>query len=386
MSASLVCIHPGAIAGIVIGSVVFGALIMAAVNRLLAPKPVAVEAESKAHDDARTTQIVQSITALTDLFQSPAFKNAAHSPSALALSPGNGASPSSAVLAADDQPPVLSVQPARHDAIGGSVTDRSLQQQKPLRSRDASPSQIVIEPGIDASRLQHMLDDLGRLKQEMDQLAALSDAPSASRSNTLANSKHSSPPHRNQVTESPSPRTRAPAVSSSTAAVLPRSTAHLPERIGQVDAAPSSPPAPTSLSVSAARVLHLPEPDDIILPHTSSSAPAAAASPSKIARIVAPAIGSPSEVYVEISRLVAEAYRAVTPRLTQLPPLPAGAGSPRSPHVIPSNPSSLLAASPPRKSASGAAASPSKRHSPASPTSAPVSVGRRPTWRGLGGS
>ena len=28
MSASLVCIHPGAIAGIVIGSVVFGALIM----------------------------------------------------------------------------------------------------------------------------------------------------------------------------------------------------------------------------------------------------------------------------------------------------------------------------------------------------------------------
>ena len=231
-----------------------------------------------------------------------------------------------------------------------------------------------------------MLDDLGRLKQEMDQLAALSDPPTASPSKALPSSKRSTPPHRTRETNSQSPRTRVSAALSSAGAVSPRSSA-----ISHAHAV--STPSNTPPSSLAPRVLQLPEPDDIVVPAPFSSAPAAAASPStatspsKIARISPPAIGSPSEVYVEISRLVAEAYRAVSPRLAQHPPPPAGGNS----HVIisPPTPPSLHPASPPLKSASVAAAGGSShRMSPATPKSFSLSGGMRPrpTLRESGGS
>jgi hypothetical protein len=100
------------------------------------------------------------------------------------------------------------------------------------------------------------------------------------------------------------------------------------------------------------------------------AASTSSATHSKIARISSPpVIGSPSEVYVEISRLVAEAYHAVAPHLTQQ-------------HAGPEQ--KTLPATPPRRAVGVGAATPSKSppsiKSPASPMPAQSSGGRRP-WR-----
>jgi hypothetical protein len=473
---SSTCLHPGSLAAIVICSVLFGVLLTALVlywkvrTYLNAAEARAKVDASSAEQHAHVTHNTQSARE----YQSSSPLRATTGAAALQLpSPSAGIHVSNVSPSLDDPELIVSPSPLSHShAIGGSyspnnVSSASPNEPDPLRSRQldldelaqlqslvpqhktSSPNREPL-PQSSTTLVQHMLEDLTRLRTQMDQFVTRPDAPGAPLSKADASSSSSLPPRRVKETASSSPlqpahhRAASPPTSprrqpthhrtASTqqpAPMSPRAVAaaaplhqHLrslppPEQSkgkGVVEskgkgglascAIPSPPSSPrlqlqephndlqqqqrerpwghqgaTAALLSApAAPAHRPllPPPQETYPDSGHAPRTAAMTPSRIARVSSPPpVGSPSEVYVEISRLVAEAYHAVAPHLAQqgdssdLTQRPAGQAGGHAPST------------PPRKHAPSATVTPPSTKSPnASPKLMHATGGKRPTWRG----
>jgi hypothetical protein len=380
-----VCLHPGVIAGIIAASMVIGAIVMVAALSCKSKRAVA-----KASSDA-TLPFAQAHVAAPPphTHSSPAAGAVADAASTQRRSPGTITLPSipsqlddAVVIVSPEQ----SAAPYPH-ALRYSNCNAwsSLQEQHVLRgllqANPPSPplpqhqpprSDAQLTPRLSVDQLQLLFNDLSSLKSRLNQLAFMPEASTAWHSADIDNSsgsprrlRESSTPPPNYVARS-SPRAAAGA---SPSPRTPQSTNLRVQFVPDLERSPQQQPldeqqqrrwqpqaanAPHELPVARTLQLHAP------LPASLSYHSNAAATPSRIARSSPPRIGSPSEVYVEISRLVAEAYDAVAPHLAQ-----------QQQHAPPSTPRKHAAATPPRTK------------SPSTPT-APSSCGARPMWRGPG--
>jgi hypothetical protein len=374
----LVCIHPGVIAGIIAASMVLGAIVMAAALSCKSKR-----AAAKASSDATLPPAEARVAAAPLPHSSPAAGAVADAASIQRRSPGTITLPSipsqlddAVVIVSPEQ----SAAPYPH-ALRYSNCNAwsSLQEQDVLRgllaANPPSPplpqhqpprSDAQLTPRLSVDQLQLLFNDLSSLKSRLNQLAFMPEASTAWHSADIDNSsrsprrlRESSTPPPNNVARS-SPRAAAGA---SPSPRTPQSTNLRVQFVPDLERSPQQQPldeqqqrrwqpqaanAPHELPVARTLQLHAP------LPASLSYHSNAAATPSRIARSSPPRIGSPSEVYVEISRLVAEAYDAVAPHLAQQQQL-----------APPSTPRKHAAATPPR-------------------TKSPSSGGARPTWRGVG--
>lgn len=388
------CIHPGVIAGIIACSMVLGAILMVAALNLGSKRAVA-----KANSDATLPPAEGRIAAAPPPQSSPAAGGAvAPAASTERRSPGTITLPS--IPSQLDDPFVLvspeqSAYPYPH-SLRYSNSWSSLKEQDLLRGvltanapssllsqHQPSGSDAQLTPRLSVAQLQLLHNDLSNLKSRLNELAFMPGASAALHSAEIDSSsksprrlKGSSPPSPNKLAHS-SPRAAAAASPSPRAAAAASPSPRTPQpnhlRVQFVPELSERSPqqqrldeqqqrrwqaqaanAPHELPVARELQLHAP------LPASLSYHSNAAATPSRIARSSPPRIGSPSEVYVEISRLVAEAYDAVAPHLAQ-----------QQHHTPPSTPRKHSAVTPPRTK------------SPLTPT-APSSGGTRPTWRGVG--
>jgi hypothetical protein len=476
MSDRSLCILPGSIAAIVIGSVLFGAILMALALYLRSSYLNAAEARAKV--DSSSTEQHAHVTHNTQSsrreYQTSSPTRAATGTTALQMpSPSVGVYVSNVSPSLDDPELIISPSPLSHShAIGDSYSPNNVpsvspNEPDPLRSRQLDSDELARLQSLvpqhktsspnreplsqsSTSLVQHMLDDLTRLRTQMDQLAARPDAPGAPLSQADASTSSRQPQRRVKETASPPPHKLAhhraaspptsprrqpshyraasvqqPATLSPRAAAaaspshqLPRSPPS-PEQSkgkGGVEskgkggfascALPSPPSSPrlqlqephndlqqqerewpsghqgatsTLLSAPAAPAHRplLPPPQEIY-PDSGHAPHTAAMTPSRIARVSSPQpVGSPSEVYVEISRLVAEAYHAVAPHLTEQ------IDSSNSTQLLAGQAGSHALSTPSRKHASTAAAtSPNTKSPNASPKLMHTAGGKRPTWRG----
>ena len=377
------CIHPGVIAGIIACSMVLGAILMVAALSFSSKRAVA-----KANSDATLPPAEGRVAAAPPPQSSPAAGAVAPAASTERRSPGTITLPS--IPSQLDDPVVLvspeqSAYPYPH-SLRYSNSWSSLKEQDLLRGvltanapssllsqHQPSGSDAQLTPRLSVAQLQLLHNDLSNLKSRLNELAFMPGASAALHSAEIDNSSESprrlkggSPPSPNKLAHSspraaaaasPSPRT--PQSNHLRVQFVPELSERSPQqqrldeqqqRRWQAQAAN----APHELPVARELQLHAP------LPASLSYHSNAAATPSRIARSSPPRIGSPSEVYVEISRLVAEAYDAVAPHLAQ-----------QQHHTPPSTPRKHSAVTPPRTK------------SPLTPT-APSSGGTRPTWRGVG--
>jgi hypothetical protein len=385
----LVCVHPGVVAGIIAASMVLGAIVMVAALSCKSKR-----AAAKATSDPTLPPAEARVAAAPSPHSSPAAGAAAPPPHS---SPAAGAvadaasiqrrSPVTITLPSipsqlDDAvvivSPEQSAAPYPH-ALRYSNSWSSLHEQDMLRGLLAanapSPplpqlqpprSDAQLTPRLSVDQLQLLFNDLSSLKSRLNQLAFMPEASTASHSADIDNSSRSprrlressTPPQNNVARSSPSA-----AAGASPSPRTPQSTNLRVQFVPDLERSPQQQPldeqqqrrwqpqaanAPHQLPVARTLQLHAP------LPASLSYHSNAAATPSRIARSSPPRIGSPSEVYVEISRLVAEAYDAVAPHLAQ-----------QQQHAPPSTPRKHAAATPPR-------------------TKSPSSGGTRPTWRGVG--
>jgi hypothetical protein len=439
MSDASACLHPGALAAIIASSIIFGAILMAsavylrmsyaakesskvesstAVQHALSPIPIAATADTAALAPPSITISVPSVSSTLDdptVIVHPSLHAHVHAA-------GDSSNRQHTKSVSFNEPDPLRSHPLNFDELA------SLQSLTPQHVSPSPNSEPVSQAGL--SRVQHMLDDLARLRLEMYQLASRPPAADAPRlqDDAGSNVQHSRRRVKETTDTSPSkpvhqrtasPRKPSPASPRAGGAASPShqhpqsAPSHLqskavPGVVAQsgVPFQPITPRVSPEFNLSALAVHHdmqqqqqqqqqqrqqqqrpwnhrdsngtvVPAPPshparDVQLPsprefYSDSDGLPVALTPSKskIARVSRPPpMGSPSEIYVEISRLVAEAYSAVSPLMQQQ--LQGGNDA---------------AATPPRQHASTAAVTPPNTKSPASPKPA-LSGGRRPTWRG----
>ncbi len=374
------CIHPGVIAAIIVGSLVIASIltmtafysgtkraVAAAKASTVVQLPAAPRQPSPAHD----ASFLRHSPGLIALPRIPPALDSALDDDTVVVSPVQKSPQYPHSLSSSDPRPWLYQQdPLRsqlRSLLAANASSSQLSQHKPLAS-DAE-----LTPRLSVAQMQHLYEDLSQLKSQLNQLAVVPDASATFHSVASANANippHRSTPPRAATSNSPSPRSQE-SKTAQAAVYLPSpgnrvqfvpEGSYGSERWSQQQQQddeqqwrrqPQSSNASHVLPVARALQLSHPAPHPSHLDQNDH-----AAFPSRIARISSPPRhASPSDVYLDISRLVAEAYDAVAPHIAQ------------QQHAPPTSPQK--------------AASPPKTKSPSSPTVS-SSGGKRPmsrVWR-----